>query len=467
MTLSKTVELNAMKLTHYACDYAWLPDGWASQVVLSVDEHGNLYDVQTNTHDPKAEHIGRYILPGMPNLHSHAFQYAMAGLAEHANHQQDTFWTWRETMYQCAARFDPDGLRAVATELYAQMLMAGYTSVCEFHYLHHQTSGASYSPPDAMSHALIDAAQEAGIGLTLLPTLYMTGGFEHQALSSRQLGFAYSVDQYLACLQRLQQQQNTQVEIGIAFHSLRAVPPDAMFEVLQSTSAKHCPIHIHIAEQQLEVDECLRIRQSRPVDWLLTNVDVNTHWCLVHATHMNRREIESLAASGAVAGLCPTTEANLGDGFFALTPWNNAQGRIGVGSDSQISRSPIEELRWLEYGQRLLQQRRNIVAQPDALNVGDNLWRMGLQGGAQASGRKIGELAAHYRADLLVLDDDATELFECPLEHVMNKLIFASSQNLVRDVMVGGVWVVKNRTHVRSNSIKEQFKAHKKRLAQT
>jgi formimidoylglutamate deiminase len=286
-------------------------------------------------------------LSGIANLHSHAFQRAMAGLAERQTHPEDSFWTWRETMFRMAARFHPDSLHAVAAQLYAEMLEAGYTSVCEFHYLHHAPDGKPYAEPAAMSQALIAAARETGIRLTLLPVLYMTGGFDGRALGERQKRFGFDIAGYLRLFETLRAQQDDMLRVGCAFHSLRAVPEAAMREVLAALPAD-ARIHIHIAEQIGEIQDCLALCGARPVEWLLANFPVDARWTLVHATHLADAEVSGIADSGATVALCPTTEANLGDGLFPLRAYLDAGGAWGIGSDSHVSVSPVEELRWLE-----------------------------------------------------------------------------------------------------------------------
>jgi formimidoylglutamate deiminase len=389
--------------------------------------------------------IGRWALPGMPNLHSHAFQRAMAGLAERRGTSDDSFWSWREVMYAFAERIGPDDLRDIAAQLYVEMLKAGYTRVCEFHYLHRQPDGTPYADPAAMSLALVEAARETGIGLTLLPVLYMTGGFDGRALAPRQRRFGMGVDAYLALLERLRGLRDTQVEAGIALHSLRAVPPDAMRAVLSSPLARDCPIHIHVAEQIGEVQDCLAVRNARPVEWLLGHTDVDARWCLVHATHLTTDECRRAAASGAVAGLCPTTEGNLGDGLFPLRAWLDSGGTLGIGSDSHISVSPVEELRWLEYGQRLTTGKRNVAAAPGG-SVGETLWQAALDGGARAAGQPA-PLSPGASADLIVLDDAAPLLAARDEASVLDSFIFAGNTPLVRDVMAGGRWAVRDFRH--------------------
>ncbi len=424
-------------------DHAWIDTGFADGVRLAIDATGHFAPAAA---PGGGERLGRFVVPGMPNLHSHAFQRAMAGLAERRGASEDSFWTWREVMYAFAGRIGPDELRAIAAQLYVEMLEAGYTQVCEFHYLHHQPDGRPYAGAAAMSLALIEAAQEAGIGLTLLPTLYLSGGFDGRALGERQRRFGHDVDAYLRLLERLRALQSPMLRVGIALHSLRAVPEDALRIVLASEAARDCPIHIHIAEQIGEVQDCLAIRNARPVQWLLDPAEVDARWCLVHATHLDEAETRRLAASGAVAGLCPTTEANLGDGLFPLKAYLDAGGALGIGSDSHISVSPVEELRWLEYGQRLVTRHRNISASAATPSSGETLLAQALAGGAQASGVELGRLG-HGRADLLVLDDASPLLAGRDAAHAIDTWIFAGNSNLVRDVMVGGDFVVRDGRH--------------------
>ena len=487
-------------MKNYFAEHAWLPQGWASQVRLGVGGGrkftGSLLEVDAQAERGSGESIGRYVLPGMPNLHSHAFQRAMAGLAERRRtaafaperedqkaavpgrtpqQSGDSFWTWRETMYAFASRICPDDLRAIATQLYVEMLKAGYTQVCEFHYLHHQPDGRPYADPAAMSLALIEAAQEAGIGLTLLPTLYMTGGFDGRALSERQRRFGFDVDGYLALLQQLRKMENSTLRIGAALHSLRAVPEEAMRAVLESGLVDAAPIHIHVAEQIGEVQDCLALRNARPVDWLLDHAPVDERWCLVHATHMSETETTRLAQTGAVAGLCPTTEANLGDGLFALKAYLGADGVIGIGSDSHISVSPVEELRWLEYGQRLATRHRNIAVSESSDSVGETLWGDTLFGGARAAGVAIGALEGGdpaapqtgARADLLVLDQDSPLLAARELPNIIDSFVFAGNANLVRHVMVNGDWVVRDFRHRDEERIAKRYRDVSAQLADT
>ncbi|MDQ2701356.1 MAG: formimidoylglutamate deiminase [Pseudomonadota bacterium] len=378
-------------------------------------------------------------LPGVANLHSHAFQRAMAGMAERQTNPEDSFWTWRETMYRMAARFSPETLHAVAAQLYAEMLEAGYTTVCEFHYLHHAPDGRPYADPAAMSRALIAAARDTGIRLTMLPVLYMSGGFDGRALGERQRRFGNDVDAYLRLVETLRAEESDTLKVGCALHSLRAVPADAMQAVLPALP-RAMPVHIHIAEQVGEVQDCLALRGARPVEWLLANADVDARWILVHATHLEPAEVQGIARSGATVAICPTTEANLGDGLFPLRECLAAGGAIGIGSDSHISVSPVEELRWLEYGQRLFTRHRNIAVRPDSPSVGETLLRGVLDSGHEATGGNVGN-------DWLLLDDDAPQLAGATDEDVVDRWIFSGNRNLVREVHVGGERVVAEGRH--------------------
>jgi formimidoylglutamate deiminase len=444
----------------------WQGAGWQSDARLAVNADGRIEVAG----DLPGEALGRWVLPGMPNLHSHAFQRAMAGLAERrggtSQQANDSFWTWRETMYAFAAAVGPEELQAIAAQLYVEMLKAGYTQVCEFHYLHHQPDGTPYAQPEAMSLALIAAAREAGIALTLLPVLYMSGGFDGRPLAPRQRRFGHAVSDYVRLLETLRGHESDDVRVGIALHSLRAVPEPAMRSLLATGAARDCPIHIHIAEQIGEVQDCLAVRGARPVEWLLDHAEVDARWCLVHATHMTGHETSRLARTGAVAGLCPTTEANLGDGLFPLADYLDAGGVLGIGSDSHISISPVEELRWLEYGQRLASRHRNISARQESGSVGETLWRAALRGGVQAAGMAVGALAPGSRADLLVLDD-SSPLLAARDEHTMlDSFLFAGNTPLVRDVMSGGAWVVRDFHHRDEERIAARYRRVVEQLRQ-
>jgi formimidoylglutamate deiminase len=378
---------------------------WRRDVVVEVDDAGIIAGIGGD--DVGATDVPGTAVPALPNLHSHAFQRAMAGRAEQRSPLgADSFWTWRDRMYRAVRHLDPDRLRAVATELYRELAARGFGSVAEFHYVHHRADGRPYESPWAMTDALVAAADQAGVRLCLLPVLYQRGGFRAPEPSTAQRPFVLNTAAYLELLEGLwERHAGGPHRVGIAFHSLRAVSLDAIQAVLAHRGARdpEAPVHIHVAEQPREVEECLAVHGRRPVELLLKEVDVDPHWCLVHATHATPDELQGVAERGAVAGLCPTTEANLGDGWFDLPTYLEAGGLFGVGTDSHVSVCPFEELRWLEYGQRLRTGRRHVVDGPTS-HVGTNLWAHALVGGARALGLSVGRIAPGYAADWMVLD---------------------------------------------------------------
>ena len=448
--------------TRYRFAVAWLPDGWRRNVVISIDPSGDIVDVSPEDIVTTARLVNGVAIPGMPNVHSHAFQRSMAGLAERRtahNDKGDSFWTWRETMYEHAARMSPECLNAVAAQCYADMLKAGYTAVCEFHYLHNQPDGTPYADRAAMSQALIDAATTAGIGLTLLPTLYQTGDFGGAEPSARQRQFVLATDQYLDLVDGLLQAhaQSPQVAIGIALHSLRAVPPDALRTVLTSRPDIKS-IHIHVAEQEREVTAAQQHLRARPIEWLLEHARVDRRWCLVHATHATHAELKGVAATGAVIGLCPTTEANLGDGVFPLPAWLAAGGTFAIGSDSHISLSPIEELRWAEYEARLVTRHRNVLPTQSGTSTGAMLWRHACSAGTRATARNIGAIETGRRADIVVIDTNSPLFAGRDEDKLIDTFVFSGTGREVRDVMVAGRWLVQEGRHSAETAIAVGYK---------
>ena len=354
-------------------------------------------------------------------------------------------------MYRFVARVTPEQIQAIARYLYLEMLKNGYTAVAEFHYLHRQADGAPYAPAGAMLLRHLEAAREAGIAITLLPSLYRWSNFGRRPLEPRQARFAADPAQILALADEARRAAAgaPDVRVGIAPHSLRAVDADSLAELVRGLRASDpdAPIHIHAAEQTREVDDCLAATGARPVEWLLEHMPVDARWCLVHATHLNAEEASRLAASGAVAGLCPTTEGNLGDGIFALPAYRAAGGHWGIGGDSHVSRDPAEELRLVEYVQRLTARRRNLVVGRHSPAVGTTLWLEAAEGGGRAMGRAMGAIASGRRADLVVLDEDQPDLAGRTADAVANALVFSGATRMVRDVMVGGAWTVREGRH--------------------
>jgi formimidoylglutamate deiminase len=435
----------------YFAREALLPQGWARDVCIEVDDGGTISSVSSVR---KGEKLAGPVLPGMANVHSHAFQRAMAGLTEMRGPGQDDFWTWRELMYRFVERVTPKQAKAIATHLYIEMLSHGYTAVGEFHYVHH---------PAGMLTSHIQAAREAGIAITLLPSLYMWSGFGQKPLQPRQNRFSSDVSQLLSIFEKMRRQSSPDTNVGVAPHSLRAVDPAALKELVAAVP-DDAPIHIHAAEQTKEVDDCRATLGRRPVEWLLAEMRVDQRWCVVHATHMTDEETRALAASGAVAGLCPTTEGNLGDGIFPLAEYRASSGRYGIGGDSHVSRDPAEELRLLEYFQRISARKRNVVASEKGPAVGTTLWREAAAGGAQALGRRMGAIAPGMRADLVVLDPEHVDLHGRSRDAIANALVFAGGNGIVRDVMVAGRWLVKSKRHAKARTAAARYKRALKEL---
>ena len=436
--------------------HALLPGGWRTNVMLAWDADGDLITVEADAPPEPGVAIVDLVLPGMVNLHSHAFQRALAGLTETAGDGPDSFWTWRDLMYRFARTITPADIESIAAQLFSECLRHGYTSVCEFHYVQRDPQGALYARLAQTAERVIAAASQTGIGVTMLPVLYSYAGFGAQPLGAAQQRFRTSPDDVLHVIAALESARSGQVEVGVAPHSLRAASPALLREVFAALPPGR-PVHIHIAEQQAEVEQCMAATGMRPVRYLMEQFALDQRWCLVHATHLDAGEVAALAASGAVAGLCPSTEANLGDGLFPLEPFLAGGGRFGIGSDSHVSHSPVEELRWLEYGQRLQHQRRNVAVSKIQRRVGDFLWQGALQGGSLASGRRVGSLAVGKRADLLVLDSEHPNLAGAAPEDVLGTFVFCGNDNLVRDVLVGGRWVVRAHKHFDQFAIAQRY----------
>ncbi|SAL41463.1 N-formimino-L-glutamate deiminase [Caballeronia choica] len=434
-------------------DHARLADGWQRDVLLEWDEAGALLAVTPDSNrPPNTPRVGGPVIAGMPNLHSHAFQRAMAGLTEYRASATDTFWSWRDLMYRFAAKIGPESLAAIARWLYIEMLKAGYTSVCEFHYVHHGSAGTPYANRAELAQCVVDAAERAGIGMTMLPVLYQYSGFNEGAPRDDQRRFLNTPEQLLDLLDALRhaRPENGARRYGAAPHSLRAVSGESLSTLLEGLDARfdRAPVHIHIAEQTAEVDACLAANGQRPVEWLLDRFAVDERWCLVHATHVDANECARLAASGATAGLCLTTEANLGDGIFPARDYLDAGGRIGLGSDSHIGVDWRSELRLLEYGQRLARRERNVLASATQSRPADRLFDASLDGGAHASGRAIGALAAGKRADWLVLDANHPGIAGHDRETWLSSIVFGEhGETPIRDVYVGGRKVIDARRH--------------------
>ena len=446
---------------------ALLPSGWARNVMIEWDDAGVIsrvaVDVERATEVPRAAGL---VLPGMPNVHSHSFQRAMAGLAEFRGHPTDDFWTWREQMYRLVRLLEPEDIEAISAHLYIEMLKHGYTTVAEFHYLHNDRDGKPYADRAELAHGIVGAASAAGIALTLLPVLYAHGGLGHKPLSPAQRRFGGDPAAIVEILHGVAEFHLPAplLRLGIAPHSVRAVDALLLTEMVDATARMDptMPIHMHVSEQTGEVADCLQTHGVTPLQWVSDLVQVDKRWCFIHATHLTALEMRKLAASGGAIGLCPTTEANLGDGIFDFVPWMETHAPWGIGGDSHVSVSPFEELRALEYSQRLRMRVRVVASEESSPDVGANLWSAAAAGGAQAVAQPVGAIAPGLRADLVVLDGDDVDFEAIAAPARMGVALFSGNSNRVRDVYVGGRAVVEDGRH---GSEDEARNAYRRALA--
>src|SRR5262245_39343336 len=450
-----------MSTLHFAS--ALLPSGWADDVQVAVSD-GIIAKVVAGTAPGAGDERHKLAIPGIASLHSHAFQRGMAGLAETRGHVADTFWTWRETMYRFALEMTPEEAEAVATLLYVEMLEQGFTRVGEFHYLHHDRDGAPYSNLAEMAERIAAAAAASGIGLTLLPTFYAHGSFGGAAPHAGQRRFICSVDRFaeLMTASRAAVRHLPGANVGIAPHSLRAVAPEELAAIIPLAEAG--PVHIHAAEQTREVDECLAWSGQRPVDWLLDHAPVDNRWCLIHATHMTEAETQALARRGAIAGLCPVTEASLGDGIFPAREFVAAGGRFGVGTDSNVLVGVADELRQLEYAQRLKHRERNVLSGGPGASTGRALFEAALAGGAQALAQPVAGLAPGARAGIVTLGITHPSLAGPRGESALDGWIFAAGAAAIDCVWAGGNKLVEGGRHRLRQPSREEFNAAVRRL---
>ena len=436
---------------------AKLSTGWASNVRVTHAD-GRITDIAPNQTPDAHDTCVDTLLPALANLHSHSFQRAMAGMTEYRMAGKDSFWTWRDLMYRFTANLTPEHIEAIAAFVFLEMQEAGYASVGEFHYLHHQAGGATYDDLGELSSRIATAAAKTGIGLTHLPVLYTYGGAGQMPLEAGQARFGNSVDRFNDLVARARDvvaHLPADCQVGIAPHSLRATSPDDLKAVLAAHTAG--PVHIHIAEQPKEVADISAWLGARPVEWLLANADVTTNWCLIHATHMTADETTKMAKSGAVAGLCPVTEANLGDGPFNGPGYLEAGGAFGVGSDSNVLVSLTEELRTLEYSQRLRDVARNGMVVGEG-SVGDTIYTGAAKGGAQALGRGAGEIAVGELADVVAIDSAAPSMCALRQDQILDGLVFAAKDDVVTDVWSAGRHAVQSGRHVKRDDIVAAYK---------
>ena len=434
----------------YLARHAWVGGAWAQNVLLGVAKDGLWSQVQVNAtaqQQAGAMVLNGPVLPGLVNAHSHAFQRAIAGLTERRSAgapASDDFWSWRDRMYCAANRINPLQLETIACQLYSELLAGGYTHVCEFHYLHNDLDGSAYANPAEMSLALVRAARRTGIGLTLLPTLYMRSGFDTNALRDDQRRFASTPDSIVRVVEAVQHQAagDATINVGIALHSLRAVAPTALNELAAYAQSNRLPVHIHIAEQVQEVADCVAHTGLRPIEWLLTHAAVDARWNLVHATHTTADELAGVQRAGASIVICPTTEANLGDGVFDLPGYAGVGGNWSIGSDSHVTRTWTEELRWLEYSQRLSLRKRNVAAQVlQHASSAAGMFEAALAGGRPATGQALAGIAVGQRADFVVLAPQLPALLGIAPDEVLDAVVFSSPGRDADSVFVAGTRV--------------------------
>ncbi|MEW6632000.1 MAG: formimidoylglutamate deiminase [Pseudomonadota bacterium] len=442
-------------MTTIFAEQALLPEGWQGNVRIALDG-GRIVTVEAGSSPQAGDERHAIVLSGMPNLHSHAFQRGMAGLAELRGPSADSFWSWREVMYRFALSMTPDQVEAVAAQLYVEMLEAGFSRVGEFHYLHHDRDGKPYANIAEMAERIAAAASETGIGLTLLPVFYAHSAFGGAAPNEGQRRFINDVERFGRLLEKSREGVRLlqQAVVGVAPHSLRAATPDELNAV--AAMAPDSPIHIHVAEQVKEVDDCIAWSGARPVEFLLANAKVDKRWCLIHATHMTEAETIAMARSGAIAGLCPITEANLGDGTFAAPLFIEHGGRFGVGSDSNVLISLPDELRQLEYSQRLVHRARNVLARAGG-STGRALFDAALDGGGQALGAGPSRIAAGAPADLVSLDANHPSLAGKTGDSVLDAWIFANGSK-VDCVWVHGKKQVSGGRHGKREAVAKRFR---------
>ena len=453
------------KVQEFLAPTALLPTGWHRNVRLVVND-GTLTVIESpddlGTMPASIVELPGPVIPGFPNVHSHAFQRGMAGLAEWRASARDSFWSWRDTMYKFVLVLEPAEIRSIAEFLYAELLTHGYTSVGEFHYVHRDPSGAAYADVAELACLMLHAAETTGIGSTILPTLYSYGGCGGQPLTNEQRRFATTPEEIDSIVRTLKGTLSTldgAHRVGVAAHSVRAVDPKAFLNLLEQLRQDdpNMPIHMHVAEQQREVDECLKWCGQRPVDWVTDHFPLDEHWCLIHATHVMASELEAIISSQATVGMCPTTEANLGDGVFPAKRFVENAGNLAIGSDSHVSVAPYQELCELEYLQRLVYQGRNMIATADR-STGRVLCEQAWSSGARALGRPVGKLAEGHRADFLVLNQNHPQLVGRSGDQLLDALVICGCPQMIRTTYVGGAQIVAEGKHRDHDRLAESFR---------
>ncbi len=439
----------------YFFNRALIAEQWQKNVRVMVNSQGLISAIKTDSTYQRHDTLLDCVVPTIPNCHSHVFQRCMAGLTEFKTSDNDSFWSWRDLMYQYANQINVKQLYHIAKYTYSEMLEAGYTSVCEFHYIHRDLTDGNNT--ENMSLALIKAAHEVGIALTLLPVLYTQAHIDGSPLSTLQQRFQLSTDEYITLYKTLEEQLFPEQNMGICFHSLRAVSLEQMQDVIKSLD-KGQPIHIHIAEQQVEVEQIQQHTQMRPVEYLYHHFDIKKNWCLVHATHLNEKEITLIAHSKAIAGICPLTEANLGDGVFPLPEFLQQEGRLSIGSDSHILINPFQEMQMLEYSQRLHKQQRVIASTSNNRHVGTLLWTKAVTAGAQACQLAVNGIQIGQQANWISLDTSHPSLVNLSAEQCLDSVIFANNKIPYQTYLKG------EKINPMHQSIKENYKKTLKSL---
>ncbi len=426
---------------------ALLKNGWAQDVRLRISD-GLIQSVESNAKTEAGDIVEELVIPGIANAHSHAFQRALVGHTEARGPKaSDNFWSWRTQMYRLANAITADELYSIACQLYTEMVSFGYTSVAEFHYLHGSDSGPGRSLE--MFSALERAAEDSGIRLTYVPILYERSGFDNDRPRGEQIRFTMTIEEFVKHYEQVRESSNSTVIVGLGAHSLRAVRGESLSELVRIAKRDGCPMHIHISEQTAEVEQCIEQHNARPIEWLLQEFPVESNWCLVHATHASDKELELLAKTHAIVCLCPSTEANLGDGIFPLNTWLGHEGRVAIGSDSHVGVNPFEELRWVEYEQRLMNRARNVANFEDS-HMGRGLFQTVVKGGALACGHRKHHLSPGSYADLIALDESHPVLMGHSSDSILDALVFSGYSLPIDRVMMGGEWYVTNGVHNRA-----------------
>jgi len=444
-------------------------DGWKSNIRMSVDDHGIITSIKKNENSTGAELITGFALPGFQNAHSHAFQYAMAGLAEvhDISHTSDDFWSWREAMYQLALQVSPDQMESIATMLYSEMVRQGYTNVAEFHYVHHQKNGQPYDNLAEMGSRMIAAAQTAGINITLVPIFYQKGGFG-QAPNDRQRRFiSKDIDTYLKLLSASEEacKNYSGANIGIGIHSMRGVEPNDIAEIAKN-GPQDIPFHIHVSEQLKEIEDSLAYLGKRPVEWMLENVNMSNRFHLVHATHLTDQETKGIAVSGANVVICPSTEGNLGDGLFPLRKFQNYGGNWSIGTDSHIGINPLEELRILDYGQRLISHQRNTFTS----SIQGDSGHYGIEMATLAGRKAMNDFSSEFFAvgnplNACIMDETSPLLASTSMEKRTSSIVYTADASQHSSTIVNGKVMASEGKHIHQSKIRSTFATTLKSLS--